>query len=131
MPTAKMLRRAAPTAGGASVNFSGQWKNQLGSVMDLTISGQSVTGTYSSPVSGGGGTVDGDLVGYVDGDLIAFTVNWTTPASLTAWTGQLVAEGGQDVIRTLWHLVMNIPDANEPTGLWQSTFAGADNFYRP
>jgi Avidin family len=94
------------------------------------MSGQKITGRYRSPVSSGGGTVDGDLVGWADGDLISFVVNWTSPASLTAWTGQLVAEGGRDVIKTLWLLVQNVPDASEPSGLWQSTLAGADQFWR-
>ncbi len=130
MLKSKTILQAAPSAKAATVNFSGWWKNQLGSKMNLTIQGQSVSGTYSSPVSSGGGTVDGELVGFVDGDLISFVVNWTSPASLTAWTGQLVSENGSDTIKTLWLLVQNVPDANEPTGLWQSTLTGADNFQR-
>lgn len=130
MLTTKMILRAAPSAAAATVDFRGKWKNQLGSVMKLTIAGQNVTGTYTSPVSAGGGTVVGDLVGFVDGDLISFVVNWASPASLTAWTGQLVREGNRDVIKTLWLLVQNVPDASEPTGLWQSTLAGSDSFRR-
>lgn len=130
MLTGKAVMKAAPTAGAATVDFSGLWRNQLGSEMDLTITGQAVEGTYTSPVSSGGTTVSGELVGFVDGDLISFVVNWSTPASLTAWTGQMTEEGGYDVIRTLWQLVQNIPDADEPNGLWQSTYVGADAFRR-
>jgi len=130
MSIPRIISRAAPSAGAATVDFSGNWKNQLGSTMTLIVNGQKLSGTYQSTVSGGGGTIRGDLVGFVDGDLIAFTVNWTSPASLTSWTGQLVNENGRDVIKTLWLLVQNIPDANEPTGLWQSTFTGSDLFER-
>lgn len=129
MLTHKMIAQAAPSL-GATIDFSGEWQNQLGSIMDLSMSGQSLSGRYKSPVSGDGTSVGGDLVGWVDGDLISFTVNWTTPASLTAWTGQLVDESGRETIKTLWHLVKNIADADEENGLWTSTLTGTDSFWR-
>jgi hypothetical protein len=130
MLTSKMILSAAPGPGAPTVNFSGRWANELGSVMRLTVNGQQVTGDYSRPVSGGGGTVRGDLAGFVDGDLISFVVNWDGPGSLTAWTGQLVRDDNRDTIKTLWLLVMNVEDADEPTGLWQSTLVGTDEFTR-
>ena len=130
MLTSKAILDAAPTGVGLSVDFSGRWANQLGSVMNLRVAGQRVVGDYTSPVSGGGGTVRGELTGFVDGDLISFIVNWEGPASLTAWTGQLVRDDNRDVIKTLWLLVKNVEDSNEPTGLWQSTLAGTDEFTR-
>lgn len=129
MLTTKMITKAAATA-GATIDFSGDWVNELGSTMKLVMAGQTLTGAYESPVSGGGGSVKGDLVGFVDGDLISFVVNWTTPASLTAWTGQLVDVAGKDVIKTLWLLVQNVDDVSEPNGLWKSTLAGDDDFRR-
>jgi len=129
MLTTKAITRAAPSA-GATIDFSGTWTNQVGSTAVLAMAGQRLTGRYRSPVSGGGGSIDGDITGWAEGDLISFIVNWDTSASLTAWSGQLVAEGGRDVIKTLWLLVQNVPDTNEPTGLWQSTLAGADEFWR-
>lgn len=126
------MRMAAKTAGAPTVDFSGRWNNQLNSEMDLTITGQKVSGRYKSIVSSSGASVEGDIAGYVDRDLIAFVVNWDTTASLTAWTGQMVNEGGQVSIPTLWHLVMDIADGpQEDEGLWQSTVAGADTFVRP
>jgi len=129
MLTPKMISRAAPSQ-GANVDLTGTWTNQLGSTMVLATSGQSLTGRYRSAVSGGGSTVDGELVGYTDGDLASFVVNWTTPASLTAWTGQLVDENGRQVLKTLWHLVQNVPDPNEASGMWKATLAGTDDFWR-
>jgi hypothetical protein len=41
-----------------------------------------------------------------------------------------VDESGLEVLKTLWHLVINIDDASEPTGLWSATLAGADVFKR-
>jgi len=67
----------------------------------------------------------------VNGDLVSFVVNWGTKFdSLTAWVGQLTVDNGVETIRTLWHLTQNVEDDKEPTGLWHSILAGADNFTR-
>jgi hypothetical protein len=75
------------------------------------------------------GPIEGTLKGYVAGDLISFLVLWPR-GSITSWVGQLVEMEGVPTIRTLWHLLTEIPDPKEPTFLWQSTFAGADEFRR-
>jgi hypothetical protein len=128
-----VLAKAAKVASGANPpatpDFSGAWRNQLGSTMQLTVTGTQVSGSYESAVSSGGGTIRGDLTGHVNGDLIAFTVNWPVPA-ITAWVGQLTSDGGNDVITTLWQMTTNVPDNEEPRGLWQSVLAGADRFAR-
>lgn len=111
-------------------DFSGHWENQLGSTMELTVSGSGVTGTYtsvSSATGDKGGPITGPVKGYTAGDRIAFMVLWPK-GSMTAWTGQLVDVDGELRLKTLWHLVTEIPDASEPKFLWMSTFAGADDF---
>jgi len=122
-----LSRAAAPLS--MPVNFAGRWRNQYGSEMDLHVSGRNLSGRYTSAVSSGGGPVTGDLSGFVNGDLISFVVNWPA-AAITAWVGQLVNADGYDIIQTLWNMTTNIPDANEPTGMWQSILAGADRFHR-
>jgi len=119
--------KTGPKEGNAT--WLGRWKNQMGSEMDLKVSGNDVTGTYTSASSAGGGPITGTLKGYVAGDLISFIVLWPG-GSMTAWTGQLVDDEDVPRIKTLWHLVTDIPDAQEPTRLWTSTFAGADEFTR-
>ncbi|NKE48623.1 avidin [Roseomonas frigidaquae] len=111
------------------VDFSGVWRNQLGSRATLTVTNGTVAGAYESAVSGEGQPITGQLTGYVNGDLISFVVNWPT-AALTAWVGQMVNDDGHDVIITLWHMTTNIPEAAEPTRMWQSVFAGTDRFRR-
>lgn len=67
----------------------------------------------------------------ITGDIIAFSVSWPTKAgSITSWVGQIVDEGGGDKLKALWHLIVNIPDSDEPTGLWTTVYAGADEFHR-
>lgn len=114
----------------ASASFEGKWRNQMGSTMEIHVAGSDVIGNYTSPTSGqgAGGQITGKLKGWTAGDLISFSVLWPG-GSITSWTGQLVSEGGEK-IRTLWHLVTDIPDAKEPKRLWQSTLAGADEFTR-
>ncbi len=124
--------KSAQSVPTAAPNFGGVWINELGSEMTLTVTGDHIGGTYTSKVSGGGGsTPPRPLVGFKNGDLIAFVVNWGSPySSLTAWVGQHTIENGAEVIKTLWHLTQNVADADEPSGLWHSILAGADEFWR-
>lgn len=129
----RLQKTAAPEKFGAGIlltpDFSGKWGNQLSSTMALTVNGSLVTGVYESAVSGGGGSIKGDLTGFVNGDLISFVVKWPS-ASITAWVGQLISEGGREVIVTLWHMTTNTPESEEPTGIWKSVYAGTDRFHR-
>ncbi|MBC5768725.1 avidin/streptavidin family protein [Ramlibacter albus] len=107
----------------------GKWENQIGSEMTLAVTGTDVTGSYTSASSSGGGPVTGALKGNVSGDLISFLVLWPG-GSMTAWTGQLVDDQTAPRIKTLWNLVTDVPDPEEPKRLWTSTFTGADEFTR-
>lgn len=121
-----------PFSAVGATDFSGHWVNQMQSTMELTITGSDVVGRYKSKTSAvdpAGGSIEGTRKGYVAGDLISFTVLWPH-GSITAWVGQIVDDKTAPRIRTLWHLVTEIPDADEPTQLWKSTFAGADEFTR-
>lgn len=97
--------------------------------MTVKVAASKISGKYKSAVSGGGNSTEGEMSGHINGDLIAFTVNWPS-AAITAWVGQMVKENGNDVIRTLWQMTANIKEAEEPKGLWHSVYSGADNFKR-
>lgn len=121
--------KSASTVAPAPVNFAGDWHNQLGSKAHFILTGTSLSGTYTSSVSSQGQPVSGPISGYINGDLIAFSVLWPS-AAITAWVGQLVTDNAVDTIKTLWQMTTNVPDVDEPTGLWASIYAGADNFIR-
>lgn len=114
-----------------SVDFAGRWKNQHGSSMELTVDGQgSVRGRFRTAV---GVPSPGDaypLCGFVQGDLIAFSVSFAPHDSVTAWAGQHTIVGGRERIESLWHLAKNIPDEDEARGLWSGILAGSDVFER-
>jgi hypothetical protein len=124
---AKSRRGLKPAAGGASP-IQGTWKNQYGSVALLVVNLNVVTGTYTSQVSSGGPPITGAVTGFAIEDTVAFSVLWPGTGSITSWVGQVVDEGGVPTLRTLWHLVVDIPDANEPKSLWQTIYSGADTF---
>jgi hypothetical protein len=113
----------------ADADFGGHWQNQMSSTMELKISGSDVTGVYTSAASAKGGPLAGKLKGFISGDLISFLVLWPG-GSMTAWVGQLVDDQAKPRIKTLWHLVTEIPNEDEDEFLWASVFSGADEFTR-
>jgi hypothetical protein len=124
-----LVKRLAAAPAAPMVDFSGSWANELGSTMTITAQGSQVTGTYQSAVSGGGGPVTGTLQGYANGDLISFVVLWPA-AAITAWVGQLVPSAGPEILQTLWQMTTNTAEGDEPAGIWNSIYAGADQFVR-
>jgi Avidin family len=115
-----------------NVDFEGVWENRLGSQMELSVAGNTVSGTYRTNVGAPAPTEEFDLTGFVTGDLITFTVNFGKFGSLTAWAGQHTQpRPGEFEIKTLWHLARNIEDAKEPSDLWSGIWAGANTYVRP
>jgi hypothetical protein len=129
MRHAEVARLKSKKSAPQPFDFSGHWKNELGSFMDLTIAGADVTGSYVSAVSDAGGpTRPFPLRGTVSGDLISFTVNWET--LIATWIGHGVVDAGQDRILTLWHIVMTVQQETDPLNQWKTLEAGADEFGR-
>jgi hypothetical protein len=120
----------AATASSTPADFAGTWKNELKSSMELHVTGDKVTGTYTSQVSGTGHQVTGDISGCINGHVITFFVKWPS-ASITTWMGHLVEEYDVPAIETLWFLGMQTANPDDPSELWESVLAGADRFYRP
>lgn len=117
------LKRAIPTAIN-SVDFTGTWVNELNSVVVITQTSNSLSGTYTSSVSATGETTSGTLTGYVSGDLISFVVNWDDFQAITAWVGQL-SPTNSSLFTTLWQMTTQVDGGSE----WASILAGADSFY--
>jgi hypothetical protein len=117
-------------AGAPPVDFSGTWRNQLNSDMEIVQTGEEIRGSYRTEVGAPGNSVRFPLVGFATGDLIAFSVNFGEYGSLTGWTGQHTVRGNQEEIQTLWHLARNVTDPDEPDQLWSGILAGADTFVR-
>lgn len=119
------LKRAA-NGTGATIDFSGAWINELGSEVVLIQTNNTLSGTYESAVSSGGAKTAGDLLGYVDGDLIAFVVHWRDFQAITTWVGQLDPNTQKETIKTLWQMTQQVSPGDE----WSSINAGSDTFTR-
>ena len=112
------------------VDFSGKWKNPLGSSMELKVRGNKVSGTYRTGVGAPGSMEEFPLVGFVNGDILGFTVLWGKYGSITSWVGQHTASKKKDRIDTMWHLVKNIDEESERQNVWGSYLTGANSFTR-
>jgi hypothetical protein len=110
---------ANPTADTG--NFPGIWENPLGSTVTFEVTGNFLNGIFVSGEGGGG-----PIMGFVAGNLIAFSVNFAT-TGITAWVGELVTINNVDTITALWQMTTTLPSDNEPTG---AIFAGSDTFVR-
>lgn len=117
--------------------ITGNWYNELGSMMTLNQNGFSITGTYQTAVGDAGGVYQ--LVGSIDvdgdpstnGQAVAWVVVWNNAAhgsshSITAWSGQYQVVNGEEEITTLWLLTEEMPSNAE----WASTTVNQDVFTR-
>lgn len=104
------------------------WRNELGSTMTFTLSNMQLSGTYQSAV-GADGPVSGPLLGWTDGGVIAFAVNWPNSA-ITTWTGHLMIGDDGLIIETLWQMGTALENPTKPDDLWTSILAGSDRFVR-
>ncbi len=111
------------------VDFSGVWRNQLGSEMELHHSGESIKGKYRTAVGKPSPHEEFELQGFGVGDLIVFVVNFGDYGSVTSWSGQHSLDSdGNHHIQTLWHLARPMSDEKEPTELWSAILAGSSLF---
>ena len=118
---------------GIITQLVGQWKNDLGSTLNITAidSGTgAMTGTYTSP-SGGGGTPFA-LVGWVNTapidpkapsnvTVVSFSVSWGTFGSVTAWNGYYNAKSARIIGQWL------LSRANSQF-IWDHILTGQDQF---
>ncbi len=113
--------------------ISGIWYNELGSIMDLRVSGNVITGKYQTKVGGAPGIYP--LTGYLNapnpnGIAVGWTVLWNNQLgnkqSLTSWAGQYQLSDGIEEIYTFWLLVRELEHAED----WEATNVGQDTFTR-
>ncbi len=115
------------------MNINGIWYNELGSMMELSVSGNPITGKYHTKVGSASGVYP--LIGYLNapnpnGIAVGWTVLWNNQfgnkQSLTSWAGQYQVTDGVEEIYTFWLLVREL----EHTEDWSATNIGQDTFTR-
>jgi len=115
------------------MDISGIWYNELGSMMELSVSGNMIKGKYQTKVGSAPGIYP--LTGYLnapnpDGIAVGWTVLWNNQLgnkqSLTSWAGQYQLVSGVEEIYTFWLLVRELAHAED----WSATNIGQDTFTR-
>ena len=109
-------------------DFSGTWKNQNGSDLELSVDANgNVSGRFESGV-GDGGKEYVDIVGKVLGDLITFSTAYPQYQTVISWVGQETLIEGKRTISTHWIHATNVKNSDEPEWMWYSNRIGADSF---
>ncbi len=91
--------------------------NQSGSMMSVTIDGDTVKGEYITSLGCDIG-IPKPLVGWINGTAITFTVNFGECQSITSWVGHIRSDGS---ISTIWTL------AKANSG-WNQKMTGVSEF---
>lgn len=113
---------------------SGLWYNELGSQMELNVSGNNVWGWYYSAV--GVAQYTYPLTGQINmqpypysqvlGWAVAWTNTYQNAHSVTAWSGQYQTVDNQEEIIAFWLLTNETPEKQD----WSATRIGKDVFTR-
>ena len=111
-------------------DFSGTWKNQNDSKLELSVSAGAVTGRFESGVGDDGHVVWVTVAGRQTGDVIAFSAAYDQFGTAVSWVGQIADEDGTEAMLTHWLHVSDIPDNQEPKWLWYTNRIGNDRFTR-
>ncbi|MEM8530773.1 MAG: avidin/streptavidin family protein [Chloroflexota bacterium] len=116
-------------------SLSGKWYNELGSMIEIEVVGDTITGTFTPNTDELVGVYP--LTGRTDSDpspdsqAFGFVVAWHRGPednlhSVTAWSGQYQTIDGKEALTTQWLLTReHIPEHN-----WSSTVVGHDTFTR-
>ncbi|MDT4895247.1 MAG: hypothetical protein QOH25_324 [Acidobacteriota bacterium] len=113
---------------------SGLWYNELGSQMELNVSGNNVWGWYYSAVGVAAFTYP--LAGQINpqpypfSQVLGWAVAWTNAYqkahSVTTWSGQYQTIDNQEEIIAFWLLTNETQEAQD----WEATNVGQDVFTR-
>ncbi len=112
-------------------NFNGIWRNELNSQMTIHVdeSGR-VSGVYQVGSTDGISEVTHPLVGFANGDLICFTVDFEHQRMVCSWSGHIVQEQNSTFIKTQWNLVKHNERQEFSMETWGATHCGSNSFKR-
>ena len=111
-----------------SVDFTGTWKNQHGSTLELDDTGGTVSGRFESGVGDDGQALWVDVSGRTLGDVITFNAVYTDYGIVVAWVGQHTVEDGAGMIKTHWiHATLFGVFSSEGRRTWPPKGPVADN----
>ncbi|XP_066460990.1 avidin-like [Eleutherodactylus coqui] len=115
----------------AQCNLAGQWKNDLGSYMTISVLPCGMfSGSYLTSVSTTKNKVgESPLIGFhqINGHpTFGFTVQWASSNSTTVFTGQCYRDESGPFLKTMWLLRSESEDINDD---WNQMRVGYDTFW--
>jgi hypothetical protein len=109
----------------AAHELDGIWVNEAGSAVEIEVGEDGrLSGLYRTELGAPDAEEGFALTGWVQGDVVAFSVSFTGFGSITSWSGQVSEDEDGPFLRTLWHYTKDIPDAEEADDLWRTVNAG-------
>lgn len=112
------------------VDFTGTWRNQLNSRLELQALNGVLTGRFESGVGDDGQTIWVPITGRYLDDVMAFITVYERYQTIVSWVGQHTEGDGRGMIKTHWIHATNIPDQQEEAWMWFSNRIGSDIFTR-
>jgi hypothetical protein len=117
---------------GMNAQIIGEWKNQLGSTMELVANDGLLSGWYTTAVVSPPSSLKGTYQESNDGILLAFNVQWlfkdntsTLIRSVTSWTGKIYySSPGR--LQTTWLLLRDVKQEDQ----WESIVMNQDLFIK-
>lgn len=114
-----------------ATNFSGVWRNELNSEMTLHVDETGrISGVYRPGTPDGVSETSHPVLGFANGDLICFTVDFEHNQMVCSWTGHAAQELNSDVIKTQWNLVKHLNGEEFSMETWGATHCGSNSFKR-
>jgi hypothetical protein len=111
--------------------IAGRWRSRLGSTMELRVTADHrIEGTFHTAVGMIDPTQAFHIVGYAEGDALAFCVDFGHRGSVAAWAGHHVADDEGDRLITQWHLTQPVRHPHGEADIWGALLAGSDEFRR-
>jgi uncharacterized protein YndB with AHSA1/START domain len=120
------------------MDIDGEWINQNGSTVTFERHADGrLTGRYQSKKGRGAVGNSYPLTGCVNGELVAFQVDWRDDRAnlhaITSFTGRLGRDPqGRTVIHTVWVQARQFEDEarTKPTQIWNAFLTNSDAFHR-
>lgn len=112
--------------------FSGVWKNEFDSMLTISVEENGVVRGQFCTMVGRAETKhawDGnwfDVIGFANGSLISFLVNYDKSHALSANVGTLVSKNGEEQMVVKGHFLQEMP----PELRWMQTIATSNTFVR-